>query len=88
MHNERINILVAPTFFCERHCKYCMYHDLTWDKEQLTIDQIMSSIDDLLYKVAGNLGSVNIEVPDRMLAYEIDELSRKISKEIYEKYLK
>ena len=32
------------------------------------------------------LGSVNIEVPDRMLAYEIDELSRKISKEIYEKY--
>lgn len=60
MHNERINILVAPTFFCERHCKYCMYHDLTWDKDQLTVDQIMLSVDDLLYKVAGNLGSVNI----------------------------
>ncbi|MBR1540089.1 MAG: cation transporter [Clostridia bacterium] len=32
------------------------------------------------------LGSIHIEVPDTMTAAEIDELTRKISKEVYEKH--
>lgn len=32
------------------------------------------------------LGSIHIEVPDTMIAAEIDELTRKLSKEIYEKH--
>lgn len=32
------------------------------------------------------LGSINIEIPDTMVASDIDELSRKISKEVFEKH--
>lgn len=56
----RKNILVVPSFYCERHCKYCMYRQLTYDHTVFDMDAIANQVEQLITKWNIVDGSINI----------------------------
>jgi len=50
----RYNLLIIPSFYCEKHCRYCMYRTMNNDKTVLDLGYAKKLIDDVLGSDLGN----------------------------------
>lgn len=42
MNNIRKMLMIIPSYSCDNHCNYCMYHDLTYDDYYQSTDSIVN----------------------------------------------
>ena len=61
MINFLQNILIVPSFYCEKRCKYCFYYDKTNDRVQLDISTLLSKLDQVIQTIRpSNIAGLNI----------------------------
>lgn len=70
------SLLVVPSYFCDRHCKYCMFNSKTYDTDIANVDYIISTITSLIanHQFAdvtigngGNLSLLGVDYIDNLL---------------------
>lgn len=42
------NILIVPTWYCEKRCKYCFFYNKTTDKTSLSVNALIKKLDEIL----------------------------------------
>lgn len=55
------NILIVPTWYCEKRCKYCFFYERTTDRTLLSVDDLIKKLDEILTTIKSkNIHGLNI----------------------------
>lgn len=50
MNDPSKMLMIIPTYTCNNHCQYCMYHDWTYHKQASTVDYLINASKQLIDK--------------------------------------
>lgn len=71
------NILIVPTWYCEKRCKYCFFYDKTIDKTLLSVDVLLKRLDEILTIIKPNgIHGLNIGGGGDISLLPLDYLTR------------
>ena len=48
MRNVTKMLIIIPSYICDNHCAYCMYHDLTYNNTYQSVDTIIDQVNTLI----------------------------------------